>query len=89
MGRNRWGKAFGLAAAAIAVTAPASAQAELPHVVQPGETLWSIAAGLLSHGASDAEVAAMVQRLWELNAERIHSGDPDLIVAGEELGLPR
>lgn len=44
MGRNRWGKAFGLAAAALAVTAPASAQAELPHVVQPGETLWSISA---------------------------------------------
>jgi LysM repeat protein len=44
MGRNRWGKAFGLAAAAIAVTAPSTAQAELPHVVQPGETLWSISA---------------------------------------------
>ena len=44
MGRNRWGKAFGLAAAAIAVTAPGTAQAELPHVVQPGETLWSISA---------------------------------------------
>lgn len=43
MGRNRWGKAFGLAAAAITMTA-ATAQAELPHVVQPGETLWSISA---------------------------------------------
>jgi LysM repeat protein len=44
VGRNRWGKAFGLAAAALAMTAPASAHAELPHVVQPGETLWSISA---------------------------------------------
>jgi LysM repeat protein len=44
MGRNRWGKAFGLAAAAVTLTAPAAANAELPHVVQPGETLWSISA---------------------------------------------
>jgi LysM repeat protein len=42
MGRNRWGLACGLAAAALTV-AP-NAEAAVPHVVQPGETLWSIAA---------------------------------------------
>lgn len=41
MGRNRWGLACGLAAAVLTV-AP-SAEAAVPHVVQPGETLWSIA----------------------------------------------
>jgi LysM repeat protein len=43
MGRNRLGKAFGLAAATLALGA-APASAAVPHVVQPGETLWSIAA---------------------------------------------
>lgn len=42
MGRNRWGIACGLAAATLAMS-PA-AQAAVPHVVQPGETLWSISA---------------------------------------------
>ncbi len=42
MGRNRWGIACGLAAVTLGMTAPA--QAATPHVVQPGETLWSIAA---------------------------------------------
>lgn len=43
MGRNRWGIACGLAAATLGMTA-AGAQAAVPHVVQPSETLWSIAA---------------------------------------------
>jgi LysM repeat protein len=42
MGRNRWGIACGLAAATLTMTSPADAAT--PHVVQPGETLWSIAA---------------------------------------------
>ena len=42
MGRNRWGIACGLAAVTLGMTAPA--QAAAPHVVQPGETLWSISA---------------------------------------------
>jgi LysM repeat protein len=42
MGRNRWGIACGLAAATLAMAA--NAEAAVPHVVQPGETLWSIAA---------------------------------------------
>jgi LysM repeat protein len=44
MGHNRWGTALALAATALtgAVGVPA-AGAAVPHVVQPGETLWSIA----------------------------------------------
>ncbi|MGI9021103.1 MAG: LysM peptidoglycan-binding domain-containing protein [Solirubrobacterales bacterium] len=42
MGRNRWGLACGLAAATL--TVGPSAEAAVPHEVQPGETLWSIAA---------------------------------------------
>ncbi len=45
MGRNRWGKACGLAAATVAIGAAAGqAKAAVPHVVEPGETLWSISA---------------------------------------------
>jgi hypothetical protein len=58
------------------------------HVVQAGESLWSIAAELLGPGASTDEIARAVERLWQLNAGRIGSGDPDLIVAGERLVLP-
>jgi LysM repeat protein len=42
MGRNRWGIACGLAAASLAMGS--GAQAAVPHVVRPGETLWSISA---------------------------------------------
>lgn len=43
MGRNGWGNACGLAVASLALgLAPSSAGAAVPHVVQPGETLWSI-----------------------------------------------
>lgn len=57
------------------------------HVVRPGESLWSIATGLLSPGADDARIAAEVERLWLLNRERIGSGDPDLIYVGTVLRL--
>jgi hypothetical protein len=57
------------------------------HVVAPGESLWSIAAGLLRPGASDARVALEVKRLWRLNADRIDTGDPDLLPVGVKLQL--
>jgi LAS superfamily LD-carboxypeptidase LdcB len=44
MGRNRWGMSLALAATALTGAAsPLAADAAVPHVVQPGETLWSIA----------------------------------------------
>jgi hypothetical protein len=58
------------------------------HVVRSGETLWSIAAALLGEGASPARIATVVARLWSLNADRIRSGEPDLIMPGDRLMLP-
>lgn len=57
------------------------------HVVRVGECLWSIAEALLPGGVDNAEVAAEVQRLWKLNAQRIGTGDPSLLYAGTELRL--
>jgi LysM repeat protein len=57
------------------------------HVVQPGESLWSIAKKLLGSDASPAQIAREVNRLWELNKDRIGTGDPDLIKVGTELTL--
>jgi hypothetical protein len=42
---------------------------------------------MLPAGASNAEVAAEVRRLWNLNASRIGTGDPDLLMVGTKLVL--
>ena len=71
--------------------APAQVQAadsERVHVVRSGESLWLIAEDLLGPGASTEEVARAVERLWELNAERIGSGDPNVIMSGQRLVVP-
>jgi hypothetical protein len=57
------------------------------HIVRPGESLWSIASDLLGSDASPAELAREVDRLWHLNAERIGTGRPDLILPGMKLRL--
>jgi hypothetical protein len=57
------------------------------HVVRPGESLWSIATDLLGEDATVARVAREVNRLWDLNTERIRTGDPDLLFAGTRLML--
>jgi nucleoid-associated protein YgaU len=57
------------------------------HVVEAGESLWSIARRLLGPDASPAQVAREVDRLWELNKERIGTGDPDLLMVGVTLRL--
>jgi hypothetical protein len=57
------------------------------HVVEPGQSLWVIAKGLIGQPDSIAKVAFEVGRLWQLNAERIGTGDPDLIYPGIELRL--
>jgi nucleoid-associated protein YgaU len=58
------------------------------YVVQAGDSLWSIAARLLGPGATSGRIAQEVNRLWDLNAVRIHSGRPELIQPGERLRLP-
>lgn len=58
------------------------------HVVRQGECLWSIAHDQLGGGATPAQVARLVNRLWERNRDRIGTGEPDLLMAGTELQLP-
>jgi hypothetical protein len=57
------------------------------HTVAAGECLWTIAEGYLPPGASNAEIAAEVHRLWVLNARRIGTGDPDVLLIGTVLRL--
>jgi hypothetical protein len=57
------------------------------HVVQRGESLWSIAKALLGDRASAARIAREVNRLWELNSDRIGTGDRDLLIVGTRLAL--
>jgi len=57
------------------------------HVVRPGESLWSIAADLLGERATVPRIAREVNRLWELNDDRIGTGRPDLLFAGTRLRL--
>jgi nucleoid-associated protein YgaU len=66
---------------------PALAKNARSHVVQPGESLWSIARTLLGSDASPAQIAREVNRLWELNKDRIGTGDPDLLKVGTRLTL--
>lgn len=55
-------------------------------VVRPGDSLWSIAEGLLGPAADDAEVTAAWHRLHRANRSRV--GDPDLIRPGQHLVVP-
>jgi hypothetical protein len=55
--------------------------------VRPGDSLWSIAAGLLGPGASDAQVARAWHRIAALNAAQL-GPDPDLIHPGTRLSIP-
>ena len=57
------------------------------HVVAPGESLWSIASDVLGDRASVATIAREVNRLWELNSERVGTGDRDLLLVGTRLAL--
>jgi LysM domain len=66
---------------------PTQGNARDRHTVQPGDTLWSIARDLLGPNASAAAIAREVDRLWQLNADAIGTGDPNLIVAGQVLIL--
>ncbi len=58
------------------------------HLVRSGESLWSIAGGQLRDGATDEEIAAQVKRIWAVNADRIGTGDPDVLPTGTVLRLP-
>ncbi|WP_124343288.1 LysM peptidoglycan-binding domain-containing protein, partial [Cellulomonas algicola] len=56
-------------------------------VVQPGDTLWSIAARHLPAGADDAAVAAAWPRWYAANVDVV-GADPDLLLPGQVLAVP-
>ena len=56
-------------------------------VVNPGDSLWSIAQRQLGPNATPEQIADEVEQTFELNRERI-GDDPNLIRAGQELLLP-
>ena len=70
-----------------AIKRKAAARGDRSHVVQPGESLWSIAGDGLGDDASTARIAREVNRLWELNRSRIATGNPDLLAIGTKLVL--
>jgi nucleoid-associated protein YgaU len=78
-------------AAAAPVSQPSSARPRdirgHNYTVRPGDSLWSIARRLLGKGASPTDIAREVNRLWELNRERIATGHPDLLMVGTKLRL--
>lgn len=57
------------------------------HIVQSGDTLWAIATAHLGGSPTPAEVAREVERLWNLNANAIGTGDPDLLLVGQKLRM--
>jgi LysM domain len=76
-------------------TAPVSQLGESPadpirgrsYTVRPGDSLWSIARRLLGPGATAGEIAREVNRLWELNRDRIGTGDRNLLRVGTVIEL--
>lgn len=67
------------------VTAPTSSRTVL---VGPGDCLWSLAAADLPPDATAAEVDARWRDIYRVNRAVI-GGDPDLILPGQLLSLPR
>jgi hypothetical protein len=57
------------------------------HIVRPGESLWSIAADALGDRATTARIARRVNEVWELNHDRIATGDRDLLMVDTRLRL--
>jgi nucleoid-associated protein YgaU len=65
---------------------PAARKARF-RIVKSGDSLWSIARKLLGPSASPAQIAREVDRLWELNKDRIGTGNRDLLMVGTKLRL--
>jgi hypothetical protein len=57
-------------------------------VVRPGDSLWAIARRLAGPSASNQEVRRRLVAIWDMNAKRIGTGDPNLIFPGQRLMLP-
>jgi Domain of unknown function (DUF4397)/LysM domain len=57
-------------------------------VIRPGDSLWTIAQRIVGQRASNAAVEKELVAIWNLNAGRIGTGDPNLIFPGTRLRLP-
>jgi hypothetical protein len=57
-------------------------------MVARGDSLWAIARRRLGDGASNAEVSRLVIAVWNANARRIGTSDPNLIFPGQLLHIP-
>lgn len=59
------------------------------HVVQSGDSLWTVARAELGGTArpSNARIATEVNRLWSINAKAVGTGNRDLIYPGQRLKL--
>ncbi len=57
-------------------------------MVRPGDSLWAIASRLVGPSASGEEIQHKLVAVWNMNAKRIGSGDPNLIFPGQRLTLP-
>lgn len=55
--------------------------------LEPGDSLWRVAATLLGPDAADARIAEQWHRIFELNRDRL-GPDPDLVPVGIVLRLP-
>jgi nucleoid-associated protein YgaU len=67
--------------------ARATTAATASYTVEPGDTLWDIAAAHLPPTATRADVAAYWQQIYAAN-HRLIGADPDLIRAGQRLAIP-
>jgi len=57
-------------------------------VVAPGDSLWKIAAAQIGPRAGNPAIYAEVIRIWNVNARRIGTGDPNMIFPGTRLTMP-
>jgi hypothetical protein len=57
-------------------------------VVAPGDSLWSIASRIVGPSATGEEIHAKLVAIWNMNVQRIRTGDPNLIFPGTRLMLP-
>jgi nucleoid-associated protein YgaU len=57
-------------------------------VVRPGDSMWAIARRIVGPTASNEEVQKKLVAVWDMNAKRIGTGDPNLVFPGQRLILP-
>jgi hypothetical protein len=57
--------------------------------IRTGDCLWMIAQDVVGKDASGEQVQQEVVRIWKANADRIGTGDPDLVYPGVKLRIPK